>query len=424
MSNTKKKSTWFKRIIKIILISLLLLIAVANLYLLFSGRTYIYKGIQETYLKGRSGPGIYDSITFPIRQAEHNPSPKEWKVQQSQIQLDDSITNELKKIETTSFLIIQNGTIIHESYYRNHTASTRSNSFSAAKSFIGLLIGIAIDEGKIAGFDAPIHNYLPFRLPNDSLVTIRQLMGMSSGLDWSESGGNPLSDNAAAYYGSDLTELLSHEKFVGKPGQSFDYASGNSQLLGIILKEATGKYPTDYLEEKVWSKMNTKHDLSWSLDHEDGLEKAFCCIYATTRDYARFGQLLLNKGKANGQQLIKESTLRTLLRPFNSKSPHYGLQFWRYESPDYTAYYARGILGQYIIAIPELDVVMVRTGHQRKEKYFIPKSKSAVPTCLPAGTAGRQEDSDFVRKNRYKEYHPLDLFTYFSALKQVLNKEK
>lgn len=410
MSATKKKNSRFKRFIKAIIVVLLVLVIGANLFILISGKTYLYKGIQETYLKGRSGPGIYDSITFPVRKARHNSSAKEWTIQHPQIQLDDSITKELKKIQTTSFLIIQNGSILHESYYGAHTVSTRSNSFSAAKSFIGLLIGIAIDEGKISGFDAPIHNYLPFRLPNDSLVTIRQLLGMSSGLDWSESGGNPFSDNAAAYYGSDLTELLSKEKFVGQPGQSFDYASGNSQLLGVILKEATGKNPTEYLEEKVWSQLHTKHDISWSLDNDKGLEKAFCCIYASTRDYARFGQLLLNKGKANGQQIIKERTLRILLRPFNSKTPQYGLHFWHYESQDYTANYARGILGQYIISIPELNVVIVRTGHQRKEKYFIPKDKS--------------ENAEFVRKNSYKEHHPLDLFTYFSALKQVLKKEK
>jgi CubicO group peptidase (beta-lactamase class C family) len=231
---------------------------------------------------------------------------------------------------------------------------------------------------------------------------------MSSGLDWSESGGNPFSDNAAAYYSADLDAIMKAEQFKTEPGLEFDYASGNSQLLGIILKEATGKHPTDYFAEKVWSKIGSEHDLLWSLDHEDGTEKTFCCAYATTRDYARIGQMILNQGQWNGEQVISSSALNTILAPFNVKSAHYGLHFWRYNHPVHPAVYARGILGQYIIIVPSLNVVMVRTGKERKEKFPIPKRK--------------RRDVDFVLKNGYKEYHPLDLFDYFSALDYILEK--
>lgn len=202
---------------------------------------------------------------------------------------------------------------------------------------------------------------------------------------------------------------MKKSRFNKKPGLAFEYLSGNSQLLGIILKEATGVSPTEYFEQHVWSKIGAEHDLFWSLDREDGFEKTFCCAYATTRDYARIGQLILNNGKWNGEEVISSETLNTLLSPFDLKEAHYGLHFWRYNHPVHPAVYARGILGQYIVVIPSLNVVIVRTGHQRKEKYFIPRKK--------------KKDVNFVLENGYKEHHPLDLFDYFSALEYVLEKD-
>lgn len=406
-TSTHKKGSWRK--VKRLLLFFLLFFAFVNLVIFITGKTYLYKGIAATYLQGKSGPGIYDSILFPVRIAKHDVSPNEWEIKTPLAPLDKTSVDFLKEIKTTSFLIIKEDEIIHESYYGDHSAAIKSNSFSMAKSFIGLLIGIAVDRGEIDGFDAPIGDYLPFELPNDDGINIRHLLGMSSGLDWSESGSNPFSDNAEAYYTSDLKEFMKNESFVEAPGVEFKYASGNSQLLGIILEKATGKTATEYFEKHIWSKIGSENDLLWSLDDENGVEKTFCCAYATTRDYARIGQLILNNGKWGEQEIISPKTLTTIISPFNLKSPHYGLHFWIFNHPKYPAIYARGILGQYIIVIPSLDVVMVRTGHERKEKYFIPKNK--------------KEDFDFVLKNSYKEHHPLDLFNYFSILESVLEQE-
>src|SRR5690554_3587952 len=409
MQNTPKNKKSFKRRLSRFLLVLLLLFVFVNLTIFITGKTYLYKGIQETYLKGKSGPGIYDSIVFPVRVANHANPTEKWKVKSLLLNINESSKEQLIALKTTSFLIVKNGEIIHESYYEQHNEHTKSNSFSMGKSFIGLLIGIAIDNHEISSFDAPITDYLPFRIPNDEGITIRHLLGMSSGLNWSESGSNPLSDNAEAYYSSDLNEIMKKSRFNKKPGLAFEYLSGNSQLLGIILKEATGVSPTEYFEQHVWSKIGAEHDLFWSLDREDGFEKTFCCAYATTRDYARIGQLILNNGKWNGEEVISSETLNTLLSPFDLKEAHYGLHFWRYNHPVHPAVYARGILGQYIVVIPSLNVVIVRTGHQRKEKYFIPRKK--------------KKDVNFVLDNGYKEHHPLDLFDYFSALEYVLEKD-
>ncbi len=403
MSTTKKS---FKKILKRIVLYFLAVILLLNLYILFSGRTYLYKGIESTYLKGKTGPTIYDSIVFPVRTAESSSEPVPWRTRTPLIQLNEKSKELLKATQTTSFLIVKDGEIIHESYYGKHTELTRSNSFSMAKSLMGLLIGIAIDEGKISGFDAPVADYLPFHLPGEENVTIRDVMGMSSGLNWSESGVNPFSDNAAAYYTSDLPALLKKKKFIWKPGSKFEYASGNSELLGIMILEVTGKYPTTYLEDKIWSKIDAENKLTWSLDHKDGLEKAFCCAYATTRDFARIGQLILNNGQWNGKQIISSHVLKEILAPYSSKEPFYGLQFWRYNQPKHPAVYLRGILGQYIIVVPSLNVVMVRTGKERKGKYVIPKDK--------------KDDKAYIENNQFKAHHPADIFDYFTILDYVL----
>jgi CubicO group peptidase (beta-lactamase class C family) len=372
---------------------LVLVFLVANLFILISGRTYLYKGIKETYLSGKSGPGIYDSLTFPTREAVASTKPKPW-TKHKNIELTGEEVQSLQDIKTTSFLIIENGEIVLERYFDSHTKSTKSNSFSAAKSFIGLSIGIAVDKGFISSLDDTITNYLPFELKGSENITIRHLLSMSSDLKWSESGANPLSDNAWAYYGSDLSEVLKSVSFGDSPGSSFEYASGNSQLLGFILEKASGLSPTEFIEKYVWSKLNTTNDLMWSLDKENGMEKAFCCIYATSRDYARFGQLILNKGRWEDNLIISNDMLDELSAPYNESTPQYGLHFWLLDDPDHPAVYARGILGQYIIAIPSLNMVIVRTGHERQGKHP-------------------------YQKNDYKSLHPKDLFTYISIAKRI-----
>lgn len=381
---------------------LLAIIVFVNLFILFTGRTYLYKGLKETYLRGKSGPGIYDSLVFPVRRAESQGNSESWPKAKELIALTEEEEKSLLDLKTTSFMVVRDSTIVHEKYWGKHTESTKSNSFSAAKSFIGLLCGIALDKGYIKSFEDPITDYLDFLEPKDSIVKIRHLLAMSSGLKWNESGSDPLSDNAEAYYGSDLRSIMKKVSFAGPPGKEFDYASGNSQLLGLILTSATKMELTDFLEKYLWRKINPQHDLLWSLDHENGMEKSFCCIYATSEDYARVGQLILNKGKWNGEQIISDSSLTLLMQPSGAESPYYGLHFWRYEHPEHPAIYARGILGQYIIVIPTLNSVIVRTGHERLDKFT-------------------QEDLK-LQDQTFKLHHPKDLFVFYDIALRIINK--
>lgn len=407
MSKKRKKGPlgflgrWLKRLA----ILLLVIIVVVNAFILITGRTYMYKGLKETYLIGRSGPGIYDSLVFDSRKIAAANQTDNWLQEDAKKQLSAEQIQSLIEVESTSFLVIQHGKVVAEHYFDDHTKQTISNSFSAAKSVIGLLVGIAVDKGLIKSFDEPITAYLDFVDPKDSTVTIRHLLAMTSDIDWSESGANPLSDNAEAYYGSDLLATMKKQPFKGSPNKVFDYASGNSQLLGFILEKATGQKVANFMSENLWKKINAESDAIWSLDNENGMEKAFCCLYSTTRDYARLGQLILNKGTWGQDTIISSAILNELTTNYildgNKENHRYGLHYWILNDPAHKVIYARGIKGQYVISIPDLDVVIVRTGHKRLEK---------------AGEENVKTGEEYMRD------HPMDLFLYLDITRELLEQ--
>ena len=407
MSKKRKKGPlgflgrWLKRLA----ILLVVIIVLANAFILITGRTYMYKGLKETYLIGRSGPSIYDSLVFDSRKIEGSGEQDNWLREDSSKPLSVKQIQSLTEVESTSFLLIQHGKVVAEHYFDNHTKKTLSNSFSGSKSVVGLLIGIAVDKGMIKSLDEPISRYLDFIAAKDSNVTIRHLLGMTSDIDWSESGSNPLSDNAEAYYGSDLLSIMKKQPFKGGPNKVFDYASGNSQLLGFILEKATGQKVADFMSENLWKKINAETDALWSLDSEEGMEKAFCCLYSTTRDYARLGQLILNNGTWGGDTIISSAMLTEITTNYeldgNKQNHRYGLHYWILNDPAHKIIYARGIKGQYIISIPDLDVVIVRTGHKRLDK---------------AGEENIKAGEDYMID------HPMDLFLYLEIAKELLEQ--
>ena len=398
MSPKQATSKRIKRILKRFFLIVFSLLIMINLAILITGKTYLYKGIQATYLKGKSGPGIYDSLIFKNSEIRRGTSFQKW--QEGNLKsLKEEHISALEALNTTSFLVIQNEEIIYENYWGDHTKQTRSNSFSAAKSIVGLLIGIAIDQGDINSFDTPVNDYLMF--VDDDSLTIRHLLKMSSGLIWRESGSNPLSENAAAYYGSDLNTFMRRSKFDGTQNTMFEYKSGNSQLLGMLLEKATGMSIASYMEKMVWQKLGTEKDAFWSLDQADGIAKTFCCYYATTRDYARLGQLVNQQGVWRGDTIISPEIMNELtdfaVLKDGSIISNYGLHYWLLDQPDRKVVYARGILGQYIISIPSLDIVVVRTGHEREDKF-----------------------ENLTGDEAYKNNHPKDLFLYLSIVEDLI----
>lgn len=381
------------RLLKFLGYFLLALFLIANAFILLSGRTYLYKGIYLTYLSGYSGPSIYDLEKFPKRLVAKGQSIEKWPHSNHYLKhySSDDFEAYNKKLRTTAFLVFCGDSILYENYWGNHTENTLSNSFSAAKTVVALLIGIAVEEGKIKSLDEPVSNYIPeFKREDLAVITIRHLLLMASGLNWTESGKNPLSNNAESYYGKDLYGLVTRQKRIDEPGKTFIYQSGNSQLLGFIIEKATGKTVSDYCSEKLWSQMGMESDAYWSLDEENGAEKAFCCLYATARDFGKLGKLIAHKGKWNGVQLIPAWYFTEMVHvPEEMKTENtlknyqYGLHIWVYQGYSSPIYYCRGILGQYLISIPDEDLVIVRLGEQR--------DKSIQPT-------GKNQDEQALKK--------------------------
>jgi CubicO group peptidase (beta-lactamase class C family) len=279
-------------------------------------------------------------------------------------------------LKTVAYLVIKDSAIIYEQYWENYSDTSLSNSFSVAKSIISLFVGIAVDEGKIKSIDDPVCNYLPeFCSDENKVLTIHHLLTMSSGLNWDESYSSLFSKTTQAYYGSNLRDLVLKLKVVEKPGEKFKYLSCNTQLLALIIEKATGKNVSEYASEKLWKPIGASHDAIWSIDTKNGVEKAYCCFNTNARDFARLGQLILNKGRWGNRQVVSEKYIAEATTPADylkdedgSPLRKYGFQWWILNYKEYNVVYARGVNGQYVFVIPSENMVVVRLGHKRNRE--------------------------------------------------------
>ncbi|HXC06040.1 MAG TPA: serine hydrolase [Bacteroidia bacterium] len=365
-----------KKILKGFGITLLVVLIVLNGFILLTGRTYLYKGMADTYFKGRSTPGIDNYYSFDNRQIATDASVQEWPNAATCNQKEGSpqFMEKNKKLGTAAFLVIRNDSVRYEHYWDGFSDTSRTNSFSMAKTVVSILAGIAIDEGKIKNVDEPVGDFLPeFKTGMNAKLTIRHLLTMSSGINFDEDYKNPLAFPAQAYYGPELEKLLYKYKVTEEPGKVFNYLSGNTAILGLVIQKATGKPISEYCSEKLWKPMGARLPALWSVDHPNGLEKAFCCFNADARDFARFGQLYLDSGRWHGKQLVSQAyvlqsvKIAGLVDDDGSPNLRYGYSWWILpEYKGHSVFYARGILGQYIIIIPDLRMIIVRLGKRRE----------------------------------------------------------
>lgn len=353
---------------------LLIIFVVLNLAIIVFGRTYLYKGIANTYLKGRSGPSLTEYQIFDNREVKAGNYQK-WplSVSYNSKKLSEPRQQEFSELQSVAFVVVKNDSLAHEQYWDGFGEDSYSNSFSMAKTFVSILVGMAIDEGKIKSVDQPVGDFLPeFKEGENSKLTVKHLLTMSSGINFDEDYVSPFAYPAQAYYGSDLKKLTYGYKVTSEPGKEFIYLSGNTELLSFILEKVTGKTISEYASEKLWKPLGAKNSAFWSLDQKDGEEKSYCCFNSNAPDFARIGKLYLDSGKWNNRQLISaqyviHSTEPADLLSGEKKNDEYGYAWWLI--PDYKGhriFYARGILGQYIICIPDKKMVVVRLGSKRK----------------------------------------------------------
>jgi CubicO group peptidase (beta-lactamase class C family) len=343
------------------------IILVLNIWVLATGRAYIYKTLLYT------NADIDDYKIFDNRVVQPG-IPQPWPLAKNynKICLPDSLLQTLKELKTTAFLIIRNDSLLYEKYNEGYGEKSISNSFSVAQSIVNILTGIALKEGKIKSLDEPVGDFLPaFKNGRKSKVTIRHLLSMSSGLNWDESYSSLLSPTTEAYYGFDLEKLISKYDVINEPGTICSYKTIDVQTLSMVLHKATGKSLSDYASEKLWGKIGAEAQALWSLDHKDGDEKAYCCFNAEARDFARIGKLYLDSGKWKNEEIVPrefvlQSTTPNMLKDENGETTdYYGYLWWIINYRGERGFYARGILGQYVIVLPKHNIIIVRLGEKR-----------------------------------------------------------
>lgn len=285
----------------------------------------------------------------------------------------------LQRTITSGLLVVKDDRIVTERYRLGATEDSRLTSFSVAKSFVSALVGIAIDEGRIASVDRPVTDYVP-ELNGSGYegVPIKHILQMSSGVHFDE-------DYAA--WSSDISIMFAKSFVLGSPinayaqslhserhsGEAFNYISVDTQVLGMLLVHATGKPLATYLEEKIWAPLGMEHDAAWVTDRlgSDGMEYAFCCLNATLRDYAKFGRLYLRGGDWDGRRVVPEHWVRESVVPDTPYLIHsgaytpdwtigYQYQWWVPEGSD-GEFMAIGVWGQYIYVNPRRNVIIVKT---------------------------------------------------------------
>ena len=276
----------------------------------------------------------------------------------------------LEKTGTRAFLVVHHDRLVYERYLDGTRRDDRQTSFSAAKSFLSTLVGIAVDEGYVE-LDAPVTTYLPELAERDrrfTEITVRDLLTMTSGLRYDEQG-LPWSDDALTYYGTDLRELaLTHTEVAEEPGATWRYNNYNPLLLGLILERATRMPVADYMATRLWQPLGAEGDASWSLDSEaSGFEKMESGLNALPVDYARFGLMMLHDGRWNGQQIVSRRWVRAATAVDTRTDPvdFYQYMWWVGPPPadgGRAPFFAMGKYGEMVGVFPAQDVVAVRLG--------------------------------------------------------------
>ena len=293
---------------------------------------------------------IIRGLTYP---AETAITSSEWYLPKAHIQgsnstnytltdslsIEESILDDIsayaEERNSSALLVLHKGKLQLEKYWQGSNRASTTNSMSMAKSVISLLVGIAIEEGKIGSEKDLASAYLK-EWQNDgrNKITIEDLLLMQSGLRNDDDSKDLFSDIVELYAGTDVVNTAIHIPSVKEPGKKFEYNNVNTMILGIILERATGEPIESYLSSRLWQPLGAA-DAGWWLDKKDGMPKTFCCLFAQVEDWMLLGQLLLQNGEWNGQQLIPEDWLAKMLKQ-RTLERDYGYHIWlNYENGGY-----------------------------------------------------------------------------------------
>jgi CubicO group peptidase (beta-lactamase class C family) len=261
-------------------------------------------------------------------------------------------------------VVLHRGQLRLERYGLGFDAQGRWTSFSVAKSLTATLVGAAVRDGHIKGMDDKVSDYVQ-ELKGSAYddVTLRQLLTMTSGVQWTEDYSDPNSDvakfnNHKPADGMDATaSYLRTLPRAAPAGTRFLYSTGETNLVGILLSRAVKKPLATYAAEKIWVPAGMEQQATWILS-KTGQEISGCCVQASTRDFARVGQFVLNGAKVNGQSIVPDGWLAeatTARVGIGQPGSGYGYQWWTFDDGPYMA---RGIFGQAIFIDPKRQLVI------------------------------------------------------------------
>ncbi len=338
---------------------------------------------EEQLVGYRNIEKIFDTHTVKAGGASH-PLPKADRALNISYQVDGEHWTEetyMERNNVVGLLVIQDGEIVLERYLHDYGPNQRWVSFSVAKSITSTLVGVALKDGAIRSLEDPLTEHLP-GLTGSAYdgVTVRQLLTMTSGAAWNEDYADPSSDVAkiktepSVDRSDPIVAYMARLDRDAEPGTKFHYNTGETHLIGSLVRAATGKTLAGYLSERIWTPFGMDHDATWMLD-TSGREQAGCCLSASLRDFGRFGMFFLNGAEVNGKSIVPEgwvamaTTTTETARDSKEMAAYpqsgYGFMWWTTDAP---AYQALGIFGQTIHINPELDLVVV--------------TQSAWPTAL------------------------------------------
>ena len=305
--------------------------------------------VSESY-----SPQLPDSATYPS---------VSWDVRlPSEVNMAESVINQALDYafaamrNTQGVLIVRHGVIVGERYEFGKSKESTATSWSTAKSFTSALIGIALDQGFIGSIDESASNYLPsWQGTENEDISIRALLEMRSGLQHSRFSDSGIYASGG-YDGDQLAFALDRDRSTPPRGRNWAYQNTDSMLLSGIIENATGQYVSNYADINLFSKIGMRAD--WWVD-ERGHAMTYCCVDATTRDFARFGLLFARQGRWRDEQLISDSWIKESTSvPSDSNKADYALQWWVNETDGY--YFSAGLHQNNIYIFPEYDLVVVR----------------------------------------------------------------
>jgi len=284
--------------------------------------------------------------------------------------------------DSQALLIYRGGKLVTEHYYEGFDASSVANTASMHKSVLGILVGVAIDQGLIESVDDPVAKYIPEWAEDDRKnITIKQLLRQTSGIDFPSFGFNLTGNFFQFFLGDDVAGVTFKQQVWVEPDIRFDYNNLGPQILGIMLQRLSGQRYAEYLSENIWQHIGVD-EATVQVDQPDGMARTFCCINATARSWLKVGLLHLNKGRVGDKQVVPEAWMNEMVVP-GKHEPNYGYLTWlgteykeqqTYNRKGSTAVphsepylvddliYFDGFGGQRVYISPSKELVIVRTG--------------------------------------------------------------